>query len=68
MSEEWNRAFFNPNLEALRPVIQVIEVSSGKTTQWYGSDCPNNNQPHRGWFYNSFRETISSKGVHLGKT
>ena len=55
-SEEWNRAFFNPNLEASRTVIQANEVCYGKTTQQYGSDCLNNNQPHPAWFHNTFRE------------
>ena len=31
-SEEWYRAFLNPNLETPKPVIQVNEVSYGKTT------------------------------------
>ena len=31
-SEEWKRAFFNPNLEAVRPVIQVNDVNYSKTT------------------------------------
>ena len=31
-SEEWNRPFFKPNLEALRPDIQVNEVSYDKIT------------------------------------
>ena len=45
-----------PNLEALRPVIQVNEVSYSKAMQQYGSDHPNNNQPHPAWFHNTFRE------------
>ena len=49
-------AFFNPNLEALRPVIQVNKVSYSKAMQQYRSDCPNNNQPHPMWFHNTFRE------------
>ena len=32
-SEEQNRAFFNPNLEVLKPAIQVKEVSHSKATQ-----------------------------------
>ena len=54
-SEEWNRAFFNPSLEASRPVIQVNGVSYGEATWQYGSDHPNNNQPPV-WFHNTFRE------------
>ena len=66
-SEEWNRAFFNPNLEVSRPVMQVNEVTYGKTTQQYGSDHPNNNQPHQNSFTIVSEETVSSQGVHLGK-
>ena len=54
--QEWNRAFFNPNLEASKPVIQVNEVSYGKATWQYKSDHPNNGQPHPVQFHNTFRE------------
>ena len=55
-SEKWNRAFFNPNLEASRPVIQVNEVSYGKAMWQYRSNHPNNNQSHPAQFHNTFRE------------
>ena len=55
-SEEWNRAFFNPILKASRSVIQVNEVSYGKATWQYRSDCPSNNQPCPAWFHNTFKE------------
>ena len=55
-SEEQNRAFFNPNLETLKPVIQVNKVSYGKNIWQYKSDCPNNVQPCPVWFNNTFRE------------
>ena len=55
-SEEWNRAFFNPNLETSKPVMQVNEVSYGKNPWQYNSDHPNNGQPHPVWFNNTFRE------------
>ena len=55
-SEEQNRAFFNPNLEALRPVIQVNEVSYGKATWQYWSEHANNSQTHLVQFHNTFRE------------
>ena len=55
-SEEWNRAFINPNLEALRPVIQEHEVNYGKTTWQHGSNHSNNNQPHPAQLCNTFRE------------
>ena len=57
-SKEWNRAFFNPNLEASRPVRQVNEVSYGKATRKHRSNHPNNNQPDPVWFHNTFRENI----------
>ena len=55
-SEEWNRAFFNPHLEASRPVIQVNEVSYSKAMWQYGSNCPNNNQSYPVQFHNTFRK------------
>ena len=55
-SEEWYRAFFNPNLETSKPVIQVNEVSYCKAMLQYKSDSPNYGQPHPAWFNNTFRE------------
>ena len=54
--KEWYRAFFNPNLETLRPVKQVNKVSYGKAMQQHKSDCPNNGQPNPAQFNNTFRE------------
>ena len=55
-SKEWYRAFFNPNLETSKPVIQVNEVSYSKAMWQYKSDHPNNGQPHPTQFNNTFRE------------
>ena len=55
-SEEQNRAFFNPNLKASKPVIQVNEVSYGKAMQQYKPDFSGNGQPHPAQFHNTFRE------------
>ena len=55
-SEEQNRTFFNPMLEASRPVIQVNEVSYSKTTWQHRSNHPINNQPHPAQFNNAFRK------------
>ena len=67
-SEEQNKAFFNPNLEASKLGIQVNEVSYGKTTWQYKSDHPNNGQPYpvHGFIILSGK-TISSQGLHSGK-
>ena len=54
--EEWTRAFFNPNLETLKPIMQVNEESYGKTMWHYKSDFPNNGQPHPSLFNNTSRE------------
>ena len=56
-SEEQNRAFFNPTLEASKPVIQVNEVSYSKAMIQYKSDHPNNGQTCKAWFHNTFRES-----------
>ena len=55
-SEEQNRAFFNPNLETSKPVMQVNEVNYSKNMWQYKSDHPNNGQPHPAWFNSTFRE------------
>ena len=55
-SEEQNMVFFNPNLETLKPVMQINEVSYGKAIQQYKSDHPNKGQPCWMWFNNTFRQ------------
>ena len=55
-SEEQYRVFFNPNLETLKPVIQVNEVNYTKATQQYKPDHLNNGQPHPAWFNKNVRE------------
>ena len=37
-SKEWNRAFFEPNLETVQPVIQINKVHFGKATRHNTSD------------------------------
>ena len=37
-SEEWNGAFFNPNLETLKPVMQVNKVNYSKAMWQYKLD------------------------------
>ena len=64
---EWNRAFFNPNLETWRPTMQVNEVSYGKATWQYKSDCPHNGQPHPAQFNNIFRENSKQPRGPFGK-
>ena len=54
--KEQYKAFFNSNLETLKPVIQVNKVSYVKATWQYKSDYPNNGQPHPAWFNNTFME------------
>ena len=56
-SKVWHRAFFNPNLETVKPIIQVNEVSYGKTTWHNKFDWSNSGQPHPVWFNNTFRDT-----------
>ena len=67
-SEEWNRAFFNTNLEASRPVIQLNEVSYSKATWQYRSDHPNNSHPTKQSFTILSGKIISNQGVHSGKS
>ena len=54
-SEQWNRSFFNPDLEASKPVMQVKEMRYGKVLQQYKCDCPHNGQPCPAQFNNTFR-------------
>ena len=65
--EEENRALFNPNLEASRPVIQVNKVSYGKATWQYMSDHPIIINPTQHGSTIHPVKTISSQGAHSGK-
>ena len=55
-SKERYRAFFNPNLETMKPVMQVNEVSYGKAIWHHKSDGSNNGKPCPLQFNNNFRE------------
>ena len=56
-SEEQYRAFVNPNLEPMQPVVQVDEVSYGKASWHSNYDQSNSGQPLLVQFSNNFRGT-----------
>ena len=56
-SKEHYRAFFNPTLETMQPVIQVNEVSYSKASWHSKYDGSNSGQSHPVQFSNNFRDT-----------
>ena len=55
-SEEWYRAFFNPNLERMQPIVQVNGVSYGKANWHRKYDWSNSGQPYPVRFSNNFKD------------